>query len=238
VVDYGVVEVKSTQLGEERGLDVAFEELRDLAAKGWDGWTPDAVWVDSGYQTDLCYRKTREFDRKIWKPVKGHGQSSRARIRYARPRGTTQVVKWLGEEYHFSILKDRGVVLVEINVDHWKSWVHNRIRQPCFDSHGRATAENGALTLFAPERSNEHFALGKHVTAERAIDRFVPGKGMEQVWERQRKANHWLDTLVYASAAAHRDGVRLVAAKRAQKVSTGPRKRALVPLGELVNPLL
>lgn len=91
--------------------------------------------------------------------------------------------------------------LVELDADHWKSWVHQRFAAP--------QSSPGAITLFQATPS-EHLAFAKHLTAEVKTEEFIAGKGLVTKWERKRKANHWFDALSYASVAGHYCGVRLV----------------------------
>jgi hypothetical protein len=111
------------------------------------------------------------------------------------------VVKHLGEGFHANLLIAEQLMLVEIDADHWKSWVHARLSTPL--------SRPGAMTLFqaAPQ---EHLALAKHLTAETKTEQFVPGKGVVAKWERLRRQNHWFDALYNACAAGHACGTRLV----------------------------
>ena len=95
---------------------------------------------------------------------------------------------------------------MEIDADHWKTWVHQRLSTPV----GKA----GAMTLFqAPPQ--EHLALVKHLTAETKTEEFVAGRGVVVKWERLRRQNHWFDALYNACAAGHLCGVRLVSPDQA-----------------------
>jgi hypothetical protein len=111
------------------------------------------------------------------------------------------VVKHLGEGFHANLLIAEQLMLVEIDADHWKSWVHARLSTPL--------SRPGAMTLFqaAPR---EHLALAKHLTAETKTEQFVAGKGVVAKWERLRRQNHWFDALYNACAAGHACGARLV----------------------------
>ncbi|MCG6156349.1 terminase gpA endonuclease subunit [Rubinisphaera margarita] len=114
-------------------------------------------------------------------------------------------LRGVGEGYSGNDLLDHGVTLLEVNADHWKSWVHQRLTTPL--------SQPGAMRLFqaAP---HEHLSLTKHLTAERKIEEFVAGKGMVTRGERIRKNNHWFDALYNACAAGHAVGVRLFEAER------------------------
>jgi hypothetical protein len=107
---------------------------------------------------------------------------------------------------------------VEIDADHWKTWVHQRLVSP-LDSAG-------ATTLFEA-KPQEHLALGKHLTAEVKTEEFVAGKGVVVKWERLRRQNHWFDALYNACAAGHYGGVRLV--------EDGKRRRDRMSLAQLAE---
>jgi len=90
---------------------------------------------------------------------------------------------------------------VEVDADHWKSWVHAGLSTPL--------GQEGAMTIFdAPPA--EHLSLTKHLTAERKVEEFVAGRGTVVRWERLRRQNHWLDALYNTCAAGSFCGVRLV----------------------------
>ncbi|WP_339748112.1 hypothetical protein [uncultured Rubinisphaera sp.] len=79
----------------------------------------------------------------------------------------------------------------------------------------------GAMTLFqAP--AHEHLSLAKHLTSERKVEEFMPGRGVVTRWERIRKNNHWFDALYNACAAGHASGVRLL---KEERVKPEPRRK-------------
>ena len=90
---------------------------------------------------------------------------------------------------------------MEMDADHWKTWVHQRLSTPL--------GKPGAMTLYrAP--AQEHLSLAKHLTAEVKTEEFVAGKGVVTKWERIRKQNHWFDALYNSCVAGYGCGVRLV----------------------------
>jgi hypothetical protein len=130
-------------------------------------------------------------------------------------------VRHIGEGFHLSKLQAERLHLAEVNADHWKSWVHQRLSTPL--------GNKGAMTFFQAS-PQEHLALAKHLTAEVKTEEFVVGKGVVEKWERIRRQNHWLDTLYNASAAGHLCGVRLVEEAKV------PRQRySLRYLAEIAN---
>lgn len=135
----------------------------------------------------------------------GHGTvaeiAQQHRQWYSRPTQTGSTVRHIGKGFHINWLPAEELHLVEIDADHWKTWVHQRLTTPL--------GSVGALSFYqAP--LHEHLALAKHLTAERKIEEFVAGKGVVVKWERLRRRNHWFNALYNASAAAHFCGVRLV----------------------------
>jgi hypothetical protein len=52
--------------------------------------------------------------------------------------------------------------------------------------------------------------LAKHLTAEKRVEEFVPGKGLLSKWKRVHRNNHWFDALYNAAAAGHFCGFQLL----------------------------
>lgn len=46
------------------------------------------------------------------------------------------------------------------------------------------------MTLYAAPPM-QHLALAKHLTAERKVESYAPGRGVLVTWERMRRQNHW-----------------------------------------------
>jgi hypothetical protein len=207
IVDYGRFEVASDELGVEQALLVAMRELRDLVTTGWqqegsNGPTmkPASVWIDAGYMTPTVYAFCREAN-SVFHPSVGRGADQQRQQWYNRPTQTGSIVRHIGEGFHMNYLRSERLHLAEVDSDHWKTWVHERLSTPL--------GTPGALSLFqAPPQT--HLALAKHLTAEVRTEEFLPGKGLRVKWERVRKQNHWLDALYNACAAGHFAGVRLV----------------------------
>ena len=202
VVDYGVIEVDSEHLGVERATMATLRDFRDRVASGWlrpndTPLTPDAVWIDSGYMTDVVYEFCKESG-DLFRPTKGHG-TGQQNVRYSRPKTKGALIRQIGEGYHISRLRKQRINLVEIDADQWKTWVHQRLSCPVI--------EPGAMTLYA---GGDHLAFAKHLTAERKIEEFIVGRGTVVKWEAIRKQNHWLDAVSLACVAGHFCGVRLI----------------------------
>jgi len=208
VLDYGTLEIPSDDVGEERAILLALREFRERVMQGWivegsgQPRVPDQAWIDAGYMTPVVYRFIREAKDMRFRPAVGRGQNQQARqLVYNRPKKTGAIVKFIGEEYHLSLLPKDRVFLVETNSDYWKAWLHQRLRTEL----GRP----GALSFYASLDRNQHNTLAKQLTAEREVIEFVEGRGDRRKWIRESRSNHYLDTLYMACAAAHLCKVRL-----------------------------
>jgi len=209
ILDYGCFEIRSKELGAERAILTALREFREVMETGWPGdnnetYVPQQVWIDSSWQGETAGRfPVYEFCREAgqrYRPTKGYGMTQDHVRRYTRPKSKGAVIRHIGDDYHFSLLRHEQIVLVEINADAWKTFAHERLTTP--------VGEPGALTLFRA-MPMDHFSLAKHLTAERQVEEFIAGKGTVIRWEAIRRTNHWLDALYLACGASHFCGVRL-----------------------------
>jgi phage terminase large subunit GpA-like protein len=181
VVDYGRIEVASDDLGVEQALTVALKQFRDQCTQGWQiegvqkSKQPDQVWIDAGYMTEVVYAFCRHEPAFRYRPAIGRGAAQQHRQWYNRPTQTGSIVKHLGEVFHINLLPAEKLYLVEVDADHWKSWVHARLSTP--------VGQEGAMTIFAAPPA-EHLSLTKHLTAERKVEEFVAGRGTIVRWER------------------------------------------------------
>ena len=214
IVDYGRLEVAGEDVGVEQALLIALREFRELVQEGWPVGAPDGdvmvpgqAWIDAGYMTSVVYAFCRQAGRPF-RPTIGRGAAQQHRQWYNRPTRTGSLVKQIGDGFHINRLPAEKLDLVEVNADHWKTWVHQRLSTPL--------GKPGAMSLFraAPQ---EHLALAKHLTAETKAEEFVAGRGVVVKWERLRRQNHWFDALYNACAAGHVCGVRLVDDERQRK---------------------
>jgi len=213
LVDYGTLEIPSDDLGVEIALAGALREFRERVEEtGWltpDGARriPDQVWIDAKYQSEIVYDFVRHFGHR-YRPTLGYGAGQQTRAFYNRPKRTGASVKHIGEGYHVAWLPKWQVFVVEVNADHWKSFLHERLAvpiDPCVDE-----VPAGAMTFYDSADANEHITLIKHLTAERATEEIVEGKGRVVKWVHEgRRANHFLDAGYLACAAAHLCGVRI-----------------------------
>jgi hypothetical protein len=136
-----------------------------------------------------------------FRPAIGRGVAQQHRQWYNRPTQTGSIVRYIGEGFHGNWLPAEQLLLLEVDSDHWKTWVHQRLSTPL--------DKPGAMTLFQAQ-PQEHLSLAKHLTAENKTEEFIAGKGVVVKWERIRRQNHWFDALYNACVAGHGCGVRLV----------------------------
>jgi hypothetical protein len=219
VLDYGRAEVASDSFGVEQALMVTLRELKEMFTEGWPKGTadgqrvvPQQVWIDSGYMPQVVYGFCRESGLRF-RPAIGRGAAQQHRQWYNRPTQTGSVVRAIGEGWHANWLPAEQLDLIEVDSDHWKTWVHQRLSTP--------GDKPGAMTFFHAQ-PQEHLSLAKHLTAEIKTEEFVAGKGVVVKWERVRRQNHWFDALYNACCAGHGCGVRLVDEKVPEQSPRAP----------------
>jgi phage terminase large subunit GpA-like protein len=208
ILDYGRIETACDDLGVEHAVLTALRQFRDTTANGWpigiaEGQktkTLDFAWVDAGYLPEVVHAFCRETGTPFH-PAVGRGGTQPRRLGFARPAPGQSEVQQIGEGFHVCWLPAEGLHRVDVDADHWKSWVHQRLHTPI--------GQPGAMTLFRAA-AFEHMSLARHLTAEHKVESYVAGKGVVVQWERLRRQNHWLDALYNASAAASQCGARLV----------------------------
>lgn len=219
VVDYGALEIPSGSMGVELAMQSALREFRERVEEtGWlqqDGTrrVPDQVWIDARYQggkstatpiLDFC-----RLAGARWRPAMGFGFGQEHAQWYNRPKSTGATVKLIGDDFHIEWSGKDRVHVVQVNSDAWKSFAHERLAVP-FDPLAHQEIPVGAMTLYASPDANEHTTLIKHLTAERAQEEIIPGKGPVTKWIHEgRRANHYLDTLYLACASGNLCGVRI-----------------------------
>ncbi len=200
VADYGALSVPSATMAEEVAILAALRSFRDeTCAQGWpligELDSPKMMRVslsvvDSGNWESTVVAFCRESGPGFL-PTKGFG---------IRQLGGRKIAHDPGYEL---APQQAGHALLEINADFWKSWLHARLQTPA--------GQPGGLTLFHAT-ANEHLSFARHLTAEKKVEDYVPGRGNVTRWERVNKANHWLDAGALASVAGHGVGARLVEA--------------------------
>jgi len=212
IVDYGVFEIASEELGSEKATLIALRSFGDLCLTGFtrsEGppMVPGQVWIDSGWAEtqEVVYRFARETAPGVgagrFLPSKGYGEGQHINRTYRAPGKKTRDIRVIGVGYHMTRLPKHRVLLVHVNADHYKSQLHERLSMPA--------DAGGAMTLFHA-MPNEHTKLAKHFTAEKQVEKQLAGRPPQIVWERIRRANHFLDAAYLATAAGHFVGARVV----------------------------
>jgi phage terminase large subunit GpA-like protein len=195
VIDYGRVEVPKEIMGQEQAVLNALRQMRDdICGEGWGGRTPALVFVDAGWLQDVTLNFCRESGAAFY-ATKGCGTGGSRRI----VRQTGSKVVGLGDGWEMVNLPD-GNRIIEVNADHWKTWLHARLKTPM--------GKPGAFTLF---HYTDHMSFGKHLTAERQIQEFAKEKGLVTRWEAVSRNNHWLDSTALACVAGSAAGMKLLA---------------------------
>jgi phage terminase large subunit GpA-like protein len=213
VIEYGIQPVRADEFGIVRGLVEALGGLHKYFSRGWtseNGKTvkPSQVWIDSGWyeHTDAVYQFCTEinqqlglpFGSEVFRPAKGFGEGQRMIGRYVAPEPKIKDIVHVGREFHIAKVRRNGkavsnVLLVHVNVDNWKSEVHQRLSMP--------KADPLALTLYEASSFAEHSEWSRHLTSEKQVEKFQPGRGNVIVWERIDRNNHWFDSTCYAVCA-------------------------------------
>jgi len=224
VIEYGEQTVEWERLGLQRGLLAALQQLRTYFDAGWHSsqrtWQAGQVIIDSGYHEhqaavyQFCQITAQGLaeDQVIYRPGKGFGEGQQRMGRYLAPNKRTADVVYVGDQYDLRRVRRNGkllpgVVIAHINVDSWKSIVHEGLALP--------PEEPAAITLWEAADSFEHATFARHMVAEKQVEKFMPGRGRVIVWERIDRQNHYLDAACYAAVAA--DHVPTVVARQAAK---------------------
>jgi hypothetical protein len=207
IVDYGIQTTQADRVGTERGLFAALTALKTYLDRGWqspDGkrWL-DQCWIDSGYHehTDPVYRFCQHANEGLrpgaerFRPSKGYGEGQQRMPRYIVPKAMSHEVRYIGTGYHLTRLQRAHQLIAHVNADFWKSQLHQRLGMP--------PEEPGAIVLYETADAQEHGDFIDQLTAERQIEKWSEGRASVVVWERIRRANHFLDASYAAVAAGH-----------------------------------
>lgn len=193
ICDYGIVETNTDELGLPRGVATALRELRDRLGGGFsvegraDVMRPTMGLVDSGYCDEGVFAFTRESPG--WNPTKGFGVT-----KYHHPTKKLGILG-VGEHCHAATLAEKGVRLIEFDVDYWKSRAQEGLIGPL--------RSPGAISLFHVSDAREHLSWAKHCTAEELVQEFSAGQSVTRWKQIANRPNHWWDCLVMARLAGH-----------------------------------
>jgi phage terminase large subunit GpA-like protein len=226
-VEYGVQDVQSAELGEERAILQALRALRDRAAQGWK--TADGrripvlrMLVDSNYASETAHHfahETRGY--AIATMGRGAGQERKT---YVGPKRKGSMVYRVGDHWHLEwVTKQQGRRrLLLFSTDYWKSRLSAKIRAD--------RGKEGAWTVHAPATENEHHSFAKHLAAETATRQWDPRKGtLVETWHARRAQNHWLDAEVLGEVAAAMLGATPLRKRRQQPEESPPQDQAAPP---------
>jgi hypothetical protein len=216
IVQYGVFEIPTDSLGVERaivaGLKTFRAEICDTGFLQPDGTQrpPELVGYDIGYQAPHVKEFLRGQDRDRNIAMIGRGSNQRQRQIYREPKKKSATIVLIGAGWHLVHQPDEGLCVLETDADQWKTWGHARFSVPVIRRRGKpVTIEPGAMTLHQA-MPREHLKLSKHLTAERQVEVFEPGKGTVLHWEVVSRNNHWLDTYYMACVLGNYLGCDLV----------------------------
>lgn len=231
VVDYDTFQVPTASTEGDPGMDVQAAIVQALwGVHGrFAGGVPkksggvvhlDRVLVDAGYQGEAVYEFVRQVAHEegtthqataVWLPCLGLGTGQHHERRYSQPKQRNKSIRAIGDRFFLSRNRSQRVWLVELDADHWKSWLHDRLAAPA--------GQRGALELFAGTE-HTHRVFSRQLTAESWQLKLVPGVGMRKVWTNERSAqNHYFDAANYASVGGSLAGFSVVEA------STTPRQQ-------------
>ena len=226
---YGVQEVSTAELGEERALLLALRTLRDRLSGGFADPSgkvhkPTMGLVDSGFRDDIVMQFAADAESKgVWWPSKGRGAGQELHA-YLRPREAGGGTLRIGDHWHLQRIEGKGPLLM-FDANHWKSWLRARIQAP--------RGQPGAWTVHAFGKPEEHFSFGKHLSSERREEAWDARKGWVEKWVAKRSANHWLDALVLTAVGAGACGVSALREQEQGQqppAKAAPRRRVSSPM--------
>ena len=199
ILDYGRFEVATDDLGFDRAIEIAIADFHDMLGTQWTENRFDLALVDIRWKPDEVLKAIKPHAK--FKPAIGLGDGHFRRRAYAHPDKIAGKIVAIGQRYHLRIHETWRVMVYYNDANHWKTWLH--------ESLSLSDDDKAKITLFSSMDSNEHFSFAKHLTAEREVHRFEPGRGYVATWESLRKSNHWLDATYMACVAGHKCGFRI-----------------------------
>ncbi len=189
----------------------------DIRTQSGDKRPLDLAFVDAGEFIDVICDFTKESPR--WRASLGPA-------RYREQKASAQ--RRPGFEFYDSYQPKRKMWIVQMHVDYWKEWVHQR-----FMTEPQDGTRRGTLTLWGDSpfehRMSETGNYANSICSEvYKRERFEEGKGAKEGWHKVHKENHYFDCTVGACCAAAALGVRLmgdvVPPKRKQKRKKAAKK--------------
>jgi Phage terminase large subunit (GpA) len=113
--------------------------------------------------------------------------------RYYAPQRRNRDVRFIGRQFHMTMVGRGRMLLVHVNADFWKSELHQRLAVEANTA--------GAIVLYDAADTQAHHDFAEQLTAERQVEKWLEGCGETIVWERIRRKNHFLDAGYSATAA-------------------------------------
>jgi phage terminase large subunit GpA-like protein len=196
LVDYGQL------LGHTADAEV-WEQLGDMVTSPIGGLPIRMAFIDSGFRPgrvdslpiNRVYEFCRRFQHRV-RPTKGSSAPMRVPLLTSKIEVTRS-----GKASRF------GLELVRLDTDHWKSWVHERMRWP----------EGAAGAWYLPANTDEDYC--RQVVSEAR----VKGPGGRPRWVDRHRENHYFDCEAMQGAIGHLLGVQRLAGEiPAPEASTDP----------------
>lgn len=227
VVEYSAFDIPSDQLGIETAMLAALREFRERILRGFRSESggvvlPVHVLIDARYYGDQVFpfcRESQPTHDRLFVASMGLGYGKQYRAAYSEPKAVKGDVILIGPHYHIVHRHDHQAFVVMVNADNWKTFLHERLATPL--------GQTGACTFYEASDRHEHTTIAKHLTSEKQVEEFVPGKGMVTRWERLHRSNHYFDAAYNACVAGHLAGVRLAAVREPAPAPALPRRDAL-----------
>lgn len=174
--------VECGELYGDTSKDEVWDDLADFALGDFDGMPVKLWFVDSGFRPgkkfDVPSHRVYEFCRRFSTRTRAtKGSSSPMR----KPIMTSKIDVMINGKQFKS-----GLELIRLDTDHWKSWVHERVRW----SHDKPGA------WFLPADISEDYCM--QIVSEARM-RLPSGKVK---WFARSKENHFLDCEAMLAAAA------------------------------------
>lgn len=196
--------IDAGELWGDTALPDVWEDLADLLTQDFDGLPIKLAFVDSGFRPGKkfsvpehrVYSFARRFGRFVF-PTKGYARQQKPIIRsQIEVKADGKVAKY-------------GLTLFRLDTDHWKSWVHERLRYP--------PDQPGAWHLH--EETTDEYC--QQIVSEARI---TSPTGQPQ-WVQRSRENHFLDCEALAAAAAFQIGAHRIGpnARRRAPDSDAPR---------------
>ena len=226
------LKVKAPKAGDNgailAGLNALVDDLAGRVFARADGteMRVGKLLVDAGWKPDLVYQFCRQTAHAaVVMPSRGRGIGAAAKPyeAYVRRQGERIGHHWMMP----SVKGKRTIRHVEVDVNYWKSLVHQQFAvQP---------GDPGGLALYG-KPGTDHTLFAEHLAAEYRVRTSGQGRTVDEWRPRPGKPdNHWLDGIVGAAAAASmlgcnplRAGATVPASAAGKAAKRKPREREAV----------